>query len=100
MAKNNKRRRSRNITISAAMTAGIVAYGAQVAHSRQEGIYGMTRAAVLYGTGFDMYSNRFYFQFLNRGLFPVLGGMALHFLANRLGVNRMIARAGIPLVRI
>lgn len=34
------------------------------------------------------------------GLYPVLAGFGLHWLAGRLGINRMIARSGIPLVSI
>lgn len=102
MAKGKGKRKNgkRNITISAAVVAGLVSYGLQIAHSRAEGVYGMTRAGVLYMTGYDLYSNRFEFQFLNRGLLPVAGGAAIHWLANRFGINRMIARAGIPFIRL
>lgn len=34
------------------------------------------------------------------GIPPLLGGIAVHYLAQKSGVNRMIARAGIPFLRI
>lgn len=34
------------------------------------------------------------------GLWPVAAGIGIHMVASKLGVNRMIARAGIPLIRI
>lgn len=37
---------------------------------------------------------------LKYGLYPALIGTAAHWIANRFGINRMIARAGIPLIRI
>lgn len=37
---------------------------------------------------------------LQYGLYPVLAGFAVHWGANKLGINRMIGRMGIPYVRI
>lgn len=37
---------------------------------------------------------------LGYGLYPLLGGLALHTLASKLGINRLLARARIPYVRI
>lgn len=35
-----------------------------------------------------------------KGIAPILGGILLHKLAGRLGVNRALGRAGIPIIRI
>jgi hypothetical protein len=35
-----------------------------------------------------------------RGLSPIIGGILVHKLASKFGINRAIARAGIPFVRI
>jgi len=51
-------------------------------------------------TGWSINQNRWYPQFLRFGLVPILGGIGVHMLASKLGVNRMIARAGVPFVRI
>lgn len=34
------------------------------------------------------------------GLYPLLLGFGVHWAASKFGINRMIARAGIPLIRI
>lgn len=37
---------------------------------------------------------------LPKGLYPALAGYAVHLIANKLGFNRMLSRARIPLIRI
>ncbi len=37
---------------------------------------------------------------LKYGLYPLLAGFALHYGANKLGINRMLARNKVPLIRI
>ncbi len=37
---------------------------------------------------------------LRYGLLPILLGLGVHKLANYIGINRMIAKAGIPVIRI
>lgn len=37
---------------------------------------------------------------LASGLLPILGGVAVHKLASRMGVNRAMAKAGIPFLRV
>ena len=37
---------------------------------------------------------------LKYGLYPLLAGFAMHWGANKLGVNRMLARNKVPLIRI
>ncbi len=39
-------------------------------------------------------------EYLHFGLYPILIGFGVHKLAGALGVNRMIAQAGIPVIRI
>lgn len=51
-------------------------------------------------TGYDVIEKRFRFeQFKDYGL-PVLMGVAVHKLANMIGLNRIIAGARIPIIRI
>jgi len=50
-------------------------------------------------TGLDE-SNNFNASLMRQGLVPALMGFLVHMIAGRLGVNRAIGRAGIPLVRI
>jgi len=51
-------------------------------------------------TGWDIGTGTWRPQHLLRGAVPIIGGMAIHKMAGRFGVNRMLARAGIPVIRI
>jgi hypothetical protein len=51
-------------------------------------------------TGYNLKTGQFYWNELAKGWGPILLGMGIHKLAGRFGVNRAIARAGIPLFRI
>jgi hypothetical protein len=61
--------------------------------------------AVRYGvndmTGYDMVTSTWQPASMARGLLPILLGFGLHkFVGGSLGLNRAIARAGIPVLRI
>jgi hypothetical protein len=49
-------------------------------------------------TGYDRTTGKWNFADLAQGWGPVVAGLVVHKLANRFGLNRMIARSGIPLV--
>ena len=49
------------------------------------------------GIGSD---GKFRFESLKAGMLPIVAGFAVHKIAGMLGVNRAIARARIPLIRI
>ena len=51
-------------------------------------------------TGYDMDAQKWRLQNMAGGMLPVLIGMAAHKVASPLGVNRALAQAGIPLIRI
>jgi hypothetical protein len=51
-------------------------------------------------TGYDTGVHKWSLQELGKGWVPIIGGVVAHKLANKFGINRMIARAGIPLLRI
>ena len=51
-------------------------------------------------TGYDNSVHKWFFKELAMGWAPILGGIVAHKVANRLGINRAISRAGIPLIRI
>lgn len=42
----------------------------------------------------------FYSYKLKYGLYPIVAGLAIHKLAGYLGINKMLARAGIPFIRV
>lgn len=59
-----------------------------------------TREVGQFFTGYDYTTGQFNFASMRFGLMPVMLGALVHKLANRVGVNGMIARAGIPFIRL
>jgi len=100
MAKNRPRKRFRERKVSVAVLAGMVypildaraEYGAK-------GAKGIPISFVRNFTGFNPNDNyRFAVANLGQGLIPVLAGYGIHKIANRFGINRMLAP--IPFVQI
>ena len=50
--------------------------------------------------GFDINTGQFTTAELGQGILPLLAGLAVHKLAARFGINRMLAQAGVPVIRI
>jgi hypothetical protein len=50
--------------------------------------------------GWDYWSATWNPSLMKWGTFPIVGGILVHKLANKLGVNRLIASTGIPVIRI
>ena len=100
MAKSRKKgyRRRKRYTIPLAVVGGMISVGVGVwdrrssgtamANYLQQGFTGITP-----GGGFNMGNFRL-------GLFPVMGGFIVHTLASKMGVNRALGRAGLPVIRI
>lgn len=64
---------------------------------------GITNAVSHFGsmmTGFEATTGKFNSANLKSGLVPILVGAGIHKAASMLGVNRMLAQAGIPFFRI
>lgn len=51
-------------------------------------------------TGYSVDTKRWYPEEMIKGMAPILIGVGVHKLANRFGLNRMLASAGVPLLRI
>jgi len=51
-------------------------------------------------TGFDTRTQKWWFPNMYKGAVPILAGVAVHKVANMLGINRMLASAGIPIIRV
>ena len=91
----------RKMTIPLAVVAGFVPMALHTYDQYKiNGVQGAGGAIVAGITGYQYKTKNFDFGNLNYGLWPILGGLFVHKLANRLGVNRMLAGSGIPLVRI
>lgn len=54
-----------------------------------------SRAVAAY-TGYVTWAKAWDFNHLWKGAFPLLGGILLHTIANRFGINRWIAKARLP----
>lgn len=50
---------------------------------------------------YDFVSKRWTTAYLGWGLYPIIGGMLVHkFIGGSLGINRMLARARVPFLRL
>lgn len=55
---------------------------------------------VNYFTGYNPKSGKWEWESLKVGLIPIVAGFAVHFVASKLGINRMLGRARVPVIRI
>lgn len=93
-----KRHHSKKFTIPVALVGGFIPPVLGVWNRRNDvnAMTGFLRA------GFTGIGDDGNFNFLNfkYGLVPVATGIVIHALASKMGVNRLLARSGIPLFRI
>lgn len=103
MAKRTKprRRRKNNFTLPLGIIAPLGKVGADcVQVGLSDGIGAGANHFTTLMTGYNIDTKDFKVSRLYRGLFPVLGGVLLHKAAGRLGINRALASAGVPWLRI
>lgn len=103
MARKKRRRGGRKFTLPIAPLAGLAAGLAKPAELAMAGdiYHAATRAARNY-SGFDPSVNKFKVEWMMEGLLPlVVGGMIHKFVGGPpLNINRMLASAGVPVLRI
>lgn len=93
-SKSHRRGRAR---IPLAVIGGFVPLGLNVLNGfKTSGINGAGFELVRGTTGYNTQAGAWEWQALVRGMGPVLAGILVHKVANRLGVNGMLARAGLP----
>jgi len=100
-AKRAIRHKAKGTTIPLAAIAGFFPLAAISAKAFKEGgleAVAPTMCSVL--TGYEPRNKSFNVMYMKDGTFPILGGLLVHKLASKLGVNRMLAQAGVPLLRI
>ena len=91
----------RKPTISLAVIAGMVPAGIHVYNSaRNDGATGGLHAMSRTLTGYDPKTRTWSGYWIRNGLVPILAGGVIHKLAGMIGINRLIANARIPLLRI
>jgi hypothetical protein len=95
------RSRSRQMTVPLAVIAGMVPLTLNVYNgAKNGGINGAGFELVRGLTGYNWQAGKMEFNALVRGVGPILLGFLAHKVAGRLGVNRALAQAGVPFVRI
>jgi hypothetical protein len=97
-----KRRRKAGMTLPVAVIAGFTPLLGQALYGYKtgRGLEGIGHYTLASLTGFDSSNGSFSMARMNNGLFPILGGLLVHKLAGKLGVNRALANAHIPFIRI
>lgn len=102
MAKKKKHRKKAAMTMPLAVVAGFVPPGLIVYRESQggRGIQGGAMAASRIFLGYDSGTAKWDFSQLQYGFGPVLVGFGVHKVAQMLGVNRALAAARIPFIRI
>ena len=95
------RRKKPGMTVSLAVLAGLAptALWAYDGFKQQGASEGVTRIVGRL-SGYSISENKFQVNQLLKGWLPILAGTLAHKMAGRMGINRMIASAGIPILRI
>jgi len=90
------------MTVPVAVVAGLTPLAASAIRGWQNETFRGMGKEVLYAlTGVDIDNDpHFNPSFMINGTIPLLGGILVHKLAGKLGVNRAIASTGIPYLRI
>jgi hypothetical protein len=94
-------RRAKKTTIPLAVVAGFFPLGVDLVNSyKVDGIPAVMSHLSLCTTGYDGVNKWNPMYALQKFYAPVLAGIVVHKLAGKFGVNRMLASAGIPLLRV
>jgi hypothetical protein len=100
-AKKSGKHHRPKMQLPVALIAGFVPLAANGLRDYQQGGLDLLGTGLTWRlTGYNQMSKRFDFSGLSSGLLPILMGIGVHKLANRLGINRALAQAGIPLLRV
>lgn len=93
--------RAQKMTIPVSIVAGLMpGFSAVITSTASGGWQAAGRTAGLIYTGYDYTTNKWSLRNMQLGLMPLFFGVMVHKVAGLLGVNRAIARTGIPLIRI
>lgn len=92
-------RRRPRMTLPMAVVAGFVPTAVGVWNRRSSGTE-ISNYLQRGWTGIEPGTGTFNFANLRKGAFPAVAGYFVHMIASKLGVNRALGRARIPLIRI
>jgi len=102
MARRGFKRRNGHktkLTIPVALVAGMLP-GAWRLWAHRQDFSTITNEAGRIYLGYDSWTGSWDFGTLRFGTLPIAIGYGVHFLAQKLGINRAIARTGLPFIRI
>lgn len=96
-----KTHRRKKFTLALGIVAGFAPGVMHVATAFQQAgpAWALNKASVVY-LGYDPNSGQFNPGWMKWGTYPLIGGLILHKVASMLGVNRMLAQAGVPIIRL
>jgi uncharacterized membrane protein YebE (DUF533 family) len=109
MARKKKVQHAKKMTISLAVIAGlaptpIMAYKGYTNARTRKNIAGAIQETagntVMRWIGYNPDLAEWHFDQMKYNLLPAVVGIGIHKLASKAGINRMIAAAGIPMVRV
>ncbi len=95
------RRHAASFTVPVAVLAGFAPLASQAIIGYKEGgLQRLSDRVTASLTGYDPAVQRWEFAYLKNGALPILGGLLVHKLASKMGVNRALGKAGVPFIRI
>lgn len=104
MARHGKKfHAKKSFTLPLAVVAGFIPMGKGI-WDRRSSITEVGRYLSAATTGYlpatGQYQAVWTTQFIKEGLLPIAGGLIIHKLANKLGINALLARNRVPIIRI
>lgn len=95
------RSRAAKTTIPLAVIGGFVPLGVRGYNGfHANGIVGALDGVSSGLTGYSVFDQKWHPEVMAQYVAPIVGGFLVHWLAGRLGINRALGRAKVPLLRI
>jgi len=89
------------MTVPVAVLAGFAPLGVAALEGYQyNGVKGLAKRVTLGMTGYNIEDKKFYAQEMAKVAGPIVLGVVVHKLAGKLGINRALAGAGVPFLRV
>jgi hypothetical protein len=99
--KRAKHRSKAGFTLPIAVLAGFAPLGFNaIKDYRDGGLQVLGKGLVLRTTGMNTDTGKWMPEYLMQGLGPIVAGVFVHKLASKLGINRALAGAGVPFLRV
>ena len=100
--KSKRRSHKQGFTIPLAVVAGFAPLASDtMTEVKVRGPGGIPHVLAYHLTGVNTWdNNKFNSQVLINGWTPILAGFLVHKLAGKFGINQMLAKAGVPILRV